>query len=165
MLDEIKAQLSALYPNAFFRDAESRLIPLRAGSYVCGATLSLDYYYCEIKRIEGFDYDPLTHLIESLDIDAMLQIMFKAKKISSKLVEKLRDRLSPEVPYTNEVLRKLSLPCFKVLIRLVVSSEDFREARKSVKTLANAFSSFNGKYAKFKPKIISFPILRSFSQF
>jgi len=58
-------------------------------------------------------------------------------------------------------LRKLSLPCFKVLVRLVTFSEDYREARRSVETLANAFSSFNGSYARFKPRIISFPILRS----
>ena len=161
LLHEIKAQLSALYPNALFRDAELPIIPLKAGSYVCGATLSLGYYYCEIKRIQSFDYDPLTHLIESLDIDAMLQIAFKAKKISSELLENLRLKLSPEAPFTGEVLRKLSLPCFKVLIRLVAFSQDFKEARRSVETLANAFSSFNGRYAKFKPRIVSFPILRS----
>ena len=161
LLEEVKAQLNALYPNAFFRDAESRLIPLKAASHVCSATLSLEYYYCEIKRIGDFDYDPLTHLIESLDINAMLQIIFRAEKISSKLIERLKDRLKPEAPYTSEVLRKLSLPCFKVLIRFVAFSEDFKEVRRSVETLANAFSSFNGRYAKFKLRIISFPILTS----
>jgi len=73
LLEEIKAQLNALYPNAYFRDAESTLIQLKAGSYVCGATLSLEYYYCEIKTIGDFDYDPLAHLIESLDVDAVLR--------------------------------------------------------------------------------------------
>ncbi|MGQ9469762.1 MAG: type IV secretory system conjugative DNA transfer family protein, partial [Nitrososphaerales archaeon] len=161
LLEEIKAQLNALYPNALFRDAESKFILLTAGNYVCSATLSLEYYYCEVKRIQDFDYDPLTHIIESLDIDAVLQVALKAKKISSRLIEKLRDKLKPEAPYTNEILRKLSLPCFRVLIRLVAFSEDFREAKRSVETLANAFSSLNGSYARFKPRIVSFPILRS----
>jgi len=58
-------------------------------------------------------------------------------------------------------LRKLSRPCFRVLIRAVAFSENFREARRSVETLTNAFSSFNGSYARFKPKAVSFPVLRS----
>ncbi|MGQ9469549.1 MAG: helicase HerA domain-containing protein [Nitrososphaerales archaeon] len=161
LLKEIEAQLNALYPNALFRDAELAFIPLTTGSFVCGTTLSLEYYYCEIKRVQDFGYDPLTHIIESLDIDAVLQIAFKAKAISSRLIEKLRDKLKPEAPYTSEILRKLSLPCFRILVRLVTFSESFKEARRSIETLANAFSSFNGSYARFKPRIVSFPILRS----
>ena len=161
LLEEIKAQLNALYPNAHFKDAESTFIPLKVGSYVCAGYLTLEYYYCRIKRIQDFDYDPLSHIVESLNIDAMLQIMFKAKKISTRLLEKLRAKLDQEAPYTHEILRKLSLPCFKVLVRFVAFSEDYREARRSVETLANAFSSFNGSYAKFKPNVISFPIFRS----
>ena len=37
LLEELRAQLNALYPNAFFRNAESPLIPLRAGSYSYGS--------------------------------------------------------------------------------------------------------------------------------
>jgi|GEM_PF-2726118 len=66
-----------------------------------------------------------------------------------------------EALYTQEILRKLSLPCFSVLVRLVAFSEDYREARRSVETLANTFSSFNGRYARFKPRIVRFPILKS----
>lgn len=161
LLDEIKAQLSVLHQNAFFKDAESTLIPLKTGSYACSATLSLNYCYCEINCIGNFDYDPLSHIIESLDIDAMLQVAFTAKKISNASIEKLRSKLDPEAPYANEILRKLSLPCFRVLIRFVAFSENFEEARKSVETLANAFSSFNGRYARFKPRITSFPILKN----
>jgi len=80
LLEEIKAQLSALYPNIFFKDAESTFIPLKAGSYVCTSHLSLDYYYCKIKSIQDFDYDPLTHILESLSIDAMLQVALRAHK-------------------------------------------------------------------------------------
>ena len=87
--------------------------------------------------------------------------MFKVKKISSRLLEKLRVKLDPEAPYTNEILRKLSSPCFKVLVRFVAFSNDFKEARRSVEILANAFRSFNGRYAWFRPRIISFPILRN----
>jgi len=161
LLEEIKAQLNAIYPNAYFKDAESTFIPLTSGSYVCAAYLTLDYYYCEIKRIQDFDCDPLSHIIESLNIDAMLQVAFKAKKISSRFLENLRTKLDPEAPYTYEILRKFSLPCFKVLIRVAAFSQDFKEARRSVEAIANSFSSFNGNYAKFKPKIISFPIFKS----
>jgi len=135
LLEEIKAQLNALYPNAFFKDANSTFIPLKARSYVCATCLTLEYYYCEVKRIQDFDYDPLSHIIESLDIDAMFQVIFKAKRISTRFLEKLRAKLNPEAPFTNEVLRKLSLPCFKVLIRFVAFSEDFREARRSVEVI------------------------------
>jgi DNA-binding MarR family transcriptional regulator len=161
LLEEIKAQLNALYPNAYFKDAESTFIPLKSGSYVCAACLGLEYYYCEIKRIQDFDYDPLSHIIESLNIDAMLQVAFKAKKVSNGFLKKLEAKLKPEAPYTREILRKFSLPCFKVLIRLVAFSHDFKEARRSVEAIANSFSSFNGSYAKFKPKIVGFPILRN----
>jgi hypothetical protein len=160
LLEEIKAQLSALYPNIFFKDAESTLIPLKAGSHVCTSYLSLDYYYCKIKSIQGFEYDPLMHILESLSIDAMLQVAFRAKKISTSFLERLKAKLNPEAPYTREILRKFSLPYFKVNVRLNAFSQSFEDARRGVETLANAFSSFNGSYAKFKPRIVSFPITR-----
>jgi DNA helicase HerA-like ATPase/DNA-binding MarR family transcriptional regulator len=161
LLEEIKAQLSALYPNIFFKDAESTFIPLKAGSYVCASYLSLDYYYCKIKSIQDFDYDPLTHILESLSIDAMLQVAFKAKKISTSFLERLKAKLDPGAPYTHEILRKFCLPCFKVIVRLAAFSESLEDARRGVETLANAFSSFNGSYARFKPRIVSFPILKN----
>jgi hypothetical protein len=46
LLEEIKAQLNALYPNIFFKDAGSTLIPLKAGSYVCASRLSLRANMC-----------------------------------------------------------------------------------------------------------------------
>jgi hypothetical protein len=39
LLEEIKSQLSAIYPNAFFKDTESNFIPLMSGCFVCSATL------------------------------------------------------------------------------------------------------------------------------
>ena len=111
LLEELKTQLNALYPNAYFKDANSTFIPLKAGSYVCAGYLTLEYYYREVNRIQDFDYDPLSNIVESLNIDAMLQIMFKAKKISTRVLEKLRAKLDQEAPYTHEILRKLSLPC------------------------------------------------------
>jgi hypothetical protein len=107
LLEEMKAQLSAHYPNIFFKDAESTFIPLKAGSYVCASYLSLDYYYCKIKSIQDFDYDPLTHILESLSIDAMLQVAFKAKKISTSFLERLKAKLNQEAPYTHEILKKI----------------------------------------------------------
>jgi hypothetical protein len=76
-------------------------------------------------------------------------------------LEKLKTKLDLEAPYTYEILRKFFPPYLKVIVRLVAFSESFKEARRFVETLANAFSSFNGSYAKFKPKIVRFPILRS----
>ena len=124
ILDILTAMISLL---AFLVAAFIVALKVFVKKLVPGAILSLEYCYCEIKRVQDFDYDPLSHLIESLNIDAMLQIMFKAKKISTKVIEKLRIKLKPEAPYTNEVLRKLSLPCFRVLLRLVAFFWDFRE--------------------------------------
>jgi hypothetical protein len=65
LLEEIKAQLSALHSNIFFKDAELTFISLKAGSYVCAPHLISDYYYCKIKGIQDFDYEPLTRILES----------------------------------------------------------------------------------------------------
>jgi hypothetical protein len=89
--------------------------------------------------------------------------LLKLRKFQ-RFLERFKAKLDPEALYTHEILRKFSFPCFKVFMRLgfAAFSESFEDARRDVETLANVFSSFNGIYAKFKPRIVSFLIISSF---
>lgn len=158
MLEEIRTQLHAVYQNAVFRCTDLNFIPINARCYVCSSVLALEYYHFQIKSLDYFKYDPLAHILEATNVNAIFQVMFKPKKVSRKTIEKFANWLG-QSELAEEVLNKLTSVCFQALIRIAVFSENPFEARKAVETLANSMKVFDGNYAKFKPEIVSFPIL------
>jgi len=159
LIEEIKTQLHAIYQNAAFKKASLNFIPINANCYVCSATISLECYHFQIKTLDSFKYDPISHIIEATNVNAVFQIIFKPKKISRKTIEKFSELGESEI--AEEVLRKLTSVCFQALIRIAVFSENPFEARKAAETLANSLKVFDGDLAKFKARIVSFPVFRS----
>jgi len=159
-LEEIKTQLHAIYQNAAFRSATLNFVPMNAGWYVCSATLNLEYHYFKIRSLDSFKYDPLAHIIEATNVNAVFQVVFKPKKVSRRTLEKYANWLG-QTELAEEVLGKLTSVCFQALIRIAVFSKNPFEARKAVETVANSLKVFDGDYAKFKARITSFPIFTS----
>jgi len=158
-LDQVKSQLNAVHRNAIFREPELRFLPIEP-TYVAGAWVYLDYYLFHTKTLDAFSYDPLSHILEAMQCDAVLQLVFKAHKLSKKQAKMLENAtISNDVE--EEIVGKLTSPFFKVLIRAVAFSQDPNKARQVVEQIANAFAVFNGSYAVFRPLVISHPILSS----
>ena len=167
MLEMIRSSFNAVWPNAIFKKPKDLFIPLQSGHYISAATMQLEYHYCPMRALDSFADDPLRYLIEAMKTDAVLQVMFKPEKISDRLLAKLQQQLRSQA-YDNirdEVLEKLSAPCFRALIRAITVSEKASEARQAIEIVTNAFSVFSGTHARLKAKIVSFPIRNSFGAF
>lgn len=79
--------------------------------------LCLQYHFCQTRSLDSFKYNPLSHLLEAMNrTDAMLQVMFRREKISQKALLKLKEELESH-DLREDVLGKLTAPCFRVLIR------------------------------------------------
>jgi len=143
VVQQIISQVNAIYPNAAFKESDTKHVQLEAGDYVSSAIVSVENYISEIKWLEFFDYDPLSHILEAMSSDSMLQIIFKVHKIPERIIA----QAEAEMP--DKIVR---LPYFRVLIRLTAISSDPFGAKLAAEQIANAFSVFNGN-AYFKANL------------
>lgn len=159
-LEQIVQQVNALYPNASFEKAACNSLPSINGEYVCGAIVELKgEKLTKTKPIETFRYDPLSHILEALiGNKAMLQIIFEPAKNISIRTETL-ERKKEE--YGEDITEKLEQFCFHAFVRVVAFSEHPQKAMEAVKLISNTFTIFSGRFAFFKPNIISFPVFQS----
>lgn len=129
-LEEFTSQLNAIYPNLIFK--ESILFP-NLEKFACGAYILLKN---GIKSLAEFAYDPISHLLEAMQSNSILQILFKAEKSKNK-----QDLY------------------FRILIRLISSSNDAIQAREIVERVTNSFSVFS---KDFDFSIVRFPFFKNF---
>jgi hypothetical protein len=159
-MEQIINQVNALYPSATFEIASRNSLSLTDGEYVCASIVKLEgEKFAKTRSVETFDYDPLSHILESLvGNKAMLQVIFKPVKglsIPTETIEKIDEE------YVKEISDKLGQSCFHAFIRIVAFSEQPYKAHETVKLISNAFTIFSGRFAHFKPNVITFPIFRS----
>jgi len=155
-LEELKSQFNAIYQNAIFKEANVSFIPTHG--FVCGAYVFLNNYLLKSRSIEDFEHDPLSHLLEAMQPNSIIQVIFKAERIKEKKIEKIRT-LEMGEGIKQRIISKLSLPCFRVLIRAIAISEDPERAREIIEHITNSFSVFNGEIATYDSHIISYPVL------
>ena len=77
----LRSTIHALYPGAVIRPQSEGLV-FRGGEYVCGGVMDVTNPVMEIRRMDEFGYDPLSHLVESLleagrDEKVVVQFLFR----------------------------------------------------------------------------------------
>jgi hypothetical protein len=138
---ELVSQLNTVYPG--LEVEATRFSMPELDRYICGGSLSLKGQPFHLKTLEDFDYDPLIHVIEAIDLKCIIQVVFKPYR---KILE-IHNNGSEH-------------PIFACAIRVITSSNDYKKARKSCEKILNSFTIFNSTITQLEPKIISFPLLR-----
>jgi len=134
LVQQIISQVNAIYPNAAFKETDSRLVPVEAGAYISSATVQVEGSFLKTKPLYLFEYDPLSHILEAMSSDSMLQVIFRIHKISEKLKAEAQEKV---------VGATVSFPYFRILIRIAAFSQDPFRARLTAEQIASSFAVFN----------------------
>jgi hypothetical protein len=156
----LKGQFSSVYPQVVVKRSENSIPSMKEGDYVSSAYIVLKGVEFNLKRPDNFSYDPLRHVLETMnshDTSMVVQILFeKLRKIPKDkrivLTQKFGDDL---------FFRDVGIPVLKCLVRIVTVSEDGFKARESCEHVARTFSVFDSDRCHFFPKVVSFPLIRN----
>jgi hypothetical protein len=139
-LEEFLFQLNTVYPSSKMEFA--RYSTPELDGYLSGGCLVLKGQEFGLKTLDDFDYDPLVHIIEAIDTDCIIQILFKPARY---VVETVQGKF----------------PVFKCRIAVIACSDDWIRARKACERVLNGFSVFSTHVSQLEPKTISFPVFRN----
>ena len=79
----LKGQLNAVYPQVEIKRADKSIPVLREGDYVSACSLVLNGVELNLKRSDGFRYEPLRHILEAMnsqDSNILVQVLFERLK-------------------------------------------------------------------------------------
>ena len=155
-----KGQLNAVYPRTKIRRADKSMPVFKEGDYVSACSFVLSGVELNLKRSDGFRYEPLRHILEAMnshDSRVLVQVLFKRLKKIPK-----DKRILLEQRYGDDLFfRDVGIPVLKCLVRIVAVSEDGYEARESCEHVARTFSVFDSDRCRLYPKVVSYPVFRN----
>lgn len=156
----LKSQLLSIYPQVTVRKSKTSLSSLTEGEYVSSCKVVLTGSELDLRCPENFHYDPLRHIIESMNLQdskVVVQVLFeRLRRIPKDKRVKLTQKYGDDLFF-----RGVGIPVLKCLVRIVAISADGFKARVSCEHVARTFSVFDSDKSRLSTKMVSYPIFRN----
>lgn len=146
-LDALRKQLKAVYPEAEVRRPEFVVPEFRPDLWISSAVIELAGNLSSLRNFRAFHYDPLIHLLDSMEELDLIQVLFKP--LSRETLKELSGRYGEDFP--KKIRESASYEC---LIRVHSLAENPKTARLSCEHLSTSFSVFDS----FRAQLVSSPV-------
>lgn len=146
-LDALRKQLKAVYPESEVRRPEFIVPELRPGLWISSATIELEGNPSSLRTFRAFNYDPLIHILDSMEGLDLVQVLFKP--LSRETLKELSGRYGANFP---EKMRESAR--YECLIRVISLTENPKATRLRCEHLSTSFSVFDS----FRAQLVSSPV-------